>query len=64
MGIPLMETPSGVNLIMLLSEGAAGLTVDTSNLGKLGLMLLVDGEGLVTDFSTVAFEEGADWPHN
>jgi hypothetical protein len=55
-----MEMPSGVNLIMLLSEGAAGLTVDTANFGKSGLMLLVDGAGLVTDFSPVAFEEGVD----
>ena len=59
-----MEMPSGVNLIMLLSEGAAGLTVDTSNLGKSGLMVLEDGDGLVTDLSTVAFEEGADWQRN
>lgn len=59
-----MEMPSGVNLIMLLSEGAAGLTVDTANLGKSGLMLLEDGDGLVTDLSTVAFEEGADWQRN
>jgi hypothetical protein len=59
-----MEMPSGVNLIMLLSEGAAGLTVDTSNLGKSGLMLLEGGEGVVTDLSTAAFEEGAVWPRN
>ena len=50
-----MEMPSGVNIIMLLSEGAAGLMVATSNFGKSGFALAPDaGDGAGEGFSEAA----------
>ncbi len=64
-GIPWMEMPSGVNISMLLSEGAAGLMVATSNFGKSGFAAVPNAGGWDCEserFSEAAVEVGDDWP--